>query len=201
MARLRGRAPKGERLRAGIPQGHWKTTTFAAGLRSTCITAQVNARRADEPRRPPRLCPCSPPATSSSWTTLRPRGQGSPRRHRGRGRLPALAAALSCRPSWVARTITLPRGTSDFVRAHQLPSPAITYLRSGGPALPLNPALGAVSGRPPGRRCSLSAVAPKLSLPLLRLEDRRPTPSVHSAKIDIEQRILSKVPSSILGKR
>ena len=35
MARLRGRAPKGERLRAGIPQGHWKTTTFVAGLRPT----------------------------------------------------------------------------------------------------------------------------------------------------------------------
>ena len=32
MARLRGRAPKGERLRAGIPHGHWKTTTFVAGL-------------------------------------------------------------------------------------------------------------------------------------------------------------------------
>src|SRR3954469_25904515 len=35
MARLRGRAPKGERRRAGIPRGHWKTTTFVAGLRLT----------------------------------------------------------------------------------------------------------------------------------------------------------------------
>ena len=33
MARLRGRAPKGDRLRAGIPHGHWKTTTFIGGLR------------------------------------------------------------------------------------------------------------------------------------------------------------------------
>jgi transposase len=33
MARLRGRAPSGERLRVGIPHGHWKTTTFVAGLR------------------------------------------------------------------------------------------------------------------------------------------------------------------------
>ena len=32
MARLRGRALKGERLRAGIPHGHWKTTTFVARL-------------------------------------------------------------------------------------------------------------------------------------------------------------------------
>jgi transposase len=33
MARRRGRAQKGERLRAGIPQGHWKTTTpFATNV-------------------------------------------------------------------------------------------------------------------------------------------------------------------------
>ncbi len=33
MARLRGRAPCGERCVASIPHGHWKTTTFTAGLR------------------------------------------------------------------------------------------------------------------------------------------------------------------------
>ena len=33
MARLRGWAPRGERCRAAIPWGHWKTTTFTAGLR------------------------------------------------------------------------------------------------------------------------------------------------------------------------
>lgn len=32
MARLRGRAKKGERCRAAVPHGHWKTTTFTAGL-------------------------------------------------------------------------------------------------------------------------------------------------------------------------
>jgi transposase len=32
MARRYGRAPRGERLRAGVPHGHWKTTTFVAGL-------------------------------------------------------------------------------------------------------------------------------------------------------------------------
>src|SRR5580765_3404554 len=32
MARRYGRAPKGQRLRLGIPHGHWKTTTFLAGL-------------------------------------------------------------------------------------------------------------------------------------------------------------------------
>ena len=30
---------KGERLRSGVPHGHWKTTTFVAGLRSTGIAA------------------------------------------------------------------------------------------------------------------------------------------------------------------
>lgn len=33
MARLRGRVLSGHRLRVGIPHGHWKTTTFVAGLR------------------------------------------------------------------------------------------------------------------------------------------------------------------------
>lgn len=32
MARLRGWAPKGQRCRASIPHGHWKTVTFVAGL-------------------------------------------------------------------------------------------------------------------------------------------------------------------------
>jgi transposase len=39
MARLRGRAPRGERLVGKVPQGHWKTTTFVAGLRSSTLTA------------------------------------------------------------------------------------------------------------------------------------------------------------------
>lgn len=33
MTRLRGRAARGERCRASLPHGHWKTTTFTAGLR------------------------------------------------------------------------------------------------------------------------------------------------------------------------
>jgi transposase len=39
MARLRGRALPGQRLRSGIPRGHWKTTTFVAGLRLTGMMA------------------------------------------------------------------------------------------------------------------------------------------------------------------
>jgi transposase len=39
MARLRGRVPRGERCRAGVPHGHWKTTTFTGALRLTGMTA------------------------------------------------------------------------------------------------------------------------------------------------------------------
>jgi len=41
MARTRGRAPKGERCIAAVPHGHWKTTTFIAGLRVGEITAPM----------------------------------------------------------------------------------------------------------------------------------------------------------------
>ena len=39
MARLRGWAPKGERCRAAIPHGHWKTVTFVGGLTLTGFVA------------------------------------------------------------------------------------------------------------------------------------------------------------------
>ena len=41
MARLYGRAPRGQRLRVGIPHGHWKTTTFVAGLRLSGMVAPL----------------------------------------------------------------------------------------------------------------------------------------------------------------
>lgn len=41
MARLRGRARKGERCRAAVPHGHWKTTTFTAGLRLSGLAAPM----------------------------------------------------------------------------------------------------------------------------------------------------------------
>jgi transposase len=41
MARLRGRCPKGERLVASIPHGHWRTTTFVAGLRLEGLDAPM----------------------------------------------------------------------------------------------------------------------------------------------------------------
>jgi transposase len=41
MARTHGRAPRGERLRSAIPHGHWKTTTFVAGLRNSGMVAPM----------------------------------------------------------------------------------------------------------------------------------------------------------------
>jgi transposase len=41
MARLYGRAPRGQRLRAGVPHGHWKTTTFVGALRLSGMTAPM----------------------------------------------------------------------------------------------------------------------------------------------------------------
>jgi len=41
MARLRGWAAKGQRCRAAVPHGHWKTTTFTAGLRLNGLAAPM----------------------------------------------------------------------------------------------------------------------------------------------------------------
>lgn len=44
MTRLRGRAPKGQRLHASAPQGHWRTTTILGALRldgsTVCMTVE-----------------------------------------------------------------------------------------------------------------------------------------------------------------
>jgi len=39
MTRLYGRAPRGQRLKASAPFGHWKTMTFVAALRLSGVTA------------------------------------------------------------------------------------------------------------------------------------------------------------------
>ena len=74
MARTHGRAPRGERLRVGVPHGHWKTTTFVAGLTLRGMIAPFvlsTARSTATPSRPMSSRSSSPscaPATSSSWT-------------------------------------------------------------------------------------------------------------------------------------
>ena len=41
MARRYGRSPLGERLVAAVPHGHWRTTTFVAGLRQSGVVAPL----------------------------------------------------------------------------------------------------------------------------------------------------------------
>jgi transposase len=41
MARLYGRAKRGRRCLAPVPHGHWKTTTFVAGLRADGLIAPM----------------------------------------------------------------------------------------------------------------------------------------------------------------
>jgi hypothetical protein len=73
MTRLYGRAPRGERRRAAVPHGHWKTTTFTAGLRYDGIAAPMVL---DGPMNgeaflayvEQALVPELRHATSSSWT-------------------------------------------------------------------------------------------------------------------------------------
>lgn len=39
MTRLRGRCPRGQRLRCGVPHGHWRTTTILGAVRVDGTTA------------------------------------------------------------------------------------------------------------------------------------------------------------------
>ena len=41
MARTHGRAPRGQRLRAPVPFGHWKTTTFVGALRRSGLVVPM----------------------------------------------------------------------------------------------------------------------------------------------------------------
>jgi transposase len=41
MTRLRGRSLRGERCRAAVPHGHWKTTTFVGALRLSGMSAPM----------------------------------------------------------------------------------------------------------------------------------------------------------------
>ncbi len=50
MTRLYGWGPRGARLIDAVPHGHWRTTTFLAGLRSEGVIAPLVV---DGPARPP----------------------------------------------------------------------------------------------------------------------------------------------------
>ena len=62
MARLRGWAPKGKRLHAKVPYGHWKTMTFLAALRCDRIDAPCVLDQPINGCNLPRLCRAVPRA-------------------------------------------------------------------------------------------------------------------------------------------
>jgi hypothetical protein len=102
MARLRGRALKGERCLAAVPFGHWQTTTFTAGLRVDGLTAPFIL---DGPmdgvafltyvRRV--LVPGLKPRDIVIMDNLPAQGQRGSRSHRGGWRLSRLPSALQSR--------------------------------------------------------------------------------------------------------
>lgn len=80
MSRLRGRSPRGERCRSGVPHGSLENYDVHRGAQ-----ALMSSRFSCRPSRP---------ATSSSWTTCRPTRQMHPTGHRNRRLHAALSPAL-----------------------------------------------------------------------------------------------------------
>jgi hypothetical protein len=77
MTRLRGRVPRGERLIGKIPHGHWKTTTFVAGLCSTvlttpCVIDGAMTAGSSWPISNKSWCRPLSQTTSSCWTISAP---------------------------------------------------------------------------------------------------------------------------------
>ena len=133
MTRLRRRSPKGQRLKARAPFGHWKTQTFIAGLRCHGLTAPfvVDApmnRRIFETYVTTQLAPRSKRATSSFSTTSPPIEALWPRRPSE----PAAHGSCSCRP-------TAP--TSIQSKWHS-PSSRRICAEQSGPSTPSRAAIG-----------------------------------------------------------
>jgi DDE superfamily endonuclease len=103
MARRYGRAPRGERLRVSVPHGHWKTTTFVAGLRLTGMVAPmvldgpINGR-AFQAYVDQVLVPELKPGDVVVLDNLGShKGRRRPHGHRSRGRKTPLPSALQSR--------------------------------------------------------------------------------------------------------
>ena len=102
MARLDGRAPRGERLRAAIPHGHWTTTTFVGALRLDGMIGADGARRPDDGRVVPRLYRTGVRPHAAPRRRRDPRQAGGPQRQRhpsgggsGRRHAPVAPALLA----------------------------------------------------------------------------------------------------------
>ena len=88
MARLHGRAPRGQRLRAALPHGHWKTTTFVGALRLSGYDRAYGAGRPHDRSLIPRL------RRAGARSDACPRGCCSPGQPAGPQRL---GGARGCR--------------------------------------------------------------------------------------------------------
>ena len=121
LARRYGRSPSGARLVAAVPHGHWRATTFVAGLRQSGIVAPLvldgpmtgsafrayvdqfrsagaRARRCRGPR-PSRGGTRSPASARSAVRSPRPAPDPLPV-----ARQPDLAAGSQYRPRWSVRS-------------------------------------------------------------------------------------------------
>ena len=128
MARLYGRAPRGERCRAAVPHGHWKTTTFTASLRHDRIAAPMVL---DGPTNGDAFLAYVEQALVPE---LRPRDivimdnlPAGPRRQtgdRGRRREPALPAPLQPRLQSYRNGLRQAQGCTARRRSANHPAPA-----------------------------------------------------------------------------
>ena len=119
MAPLRGWAPRGQRIKAKVPHGHWQTMTFLAALRHDRIDGPVAYRRADQRRMLP---------------PLRRKGahpDPATRRHRdhGQSRLPQEQRRASGHPGAGARLFFLPKYSPDLNPIEQFFSKLKHWLR------------------------------------------------------------------------
>ncbi len=111
---LRGRAPRGERLRAFIPHGHWKTTTFVAGLR---LSGMVAPMVLDGPINGQAF---------QAYVDQGPCPRSSERRHRCYGQSPAAIRAPACarRSRLQAPSFSISRPTAPTSTRSKTPSPS-----------------------------------------------------------------------------
>jgi hypothetical protein len=125
MTRLYGRCPRGERLVGAVPHGHWRTTTFIAGLRQSGVIAPMvldgpMTGAAFRAYIEQALAPALKPGDVVVMDNLAPQSrrpcQGD---RRGRGQRP-LPAALQSRPQPDRAVLRQTRGAAaQSRRPHQ----------------------------------------------------------------------------------
>ena len=101
MTRLRGWAPRGRKLLAKVPQGHWRTLTFLAALRHDRIDAPCVIDGPDQWRELPGLCRADAGADAQTRRHRHHRQSRQPQEQSGAPRLfaPPAPGCSSCRPT------------------------------------------------------------------------------------------------------